>query len=55
MTSVMPFPKLEEDAVFQKNWETYQILLRENYLQHTKLYEKIPEYLQQRFPVKIES
>jgi hypothetical protein len=53
MTSAISFPKLEEDTVFQKSWETYQILLGENYLQHTRLYEKVPEYLQQRFSVKI--
>jgi hypothetical protein len=52
MTSAMSFPKLEEDTVFQEDWQTYQILLEEDYLQHTKLYEKVPEYLQQWFPVK---
>ena len=53
MTSVSSFPKLEQDTVFQKNWQTYQIVLHENYNQHTKLYEKVPAYIQQRFPVQI--
>ena len=53
MTSRLSFVKLEEDTVFQKNWLAYQIVLRENYNRHIELYEKIPEYLQQRFPVKI--
>lgn len=53
MTSVISYPKLEQDTVFQKNWQTYQVVLRENYNQHTKLYAKVPEYLQTRFPVRI--
>lgn len=53
MTSKLSFLRLDEDTVFQKNWQAYQIVLRENYNRHAELYEKIPEYLQQRFPVKI--
>lgn len=53
MKSVISYPKLEQDTVFQKNWQTYQLVLQENYNHHTKLYAKVPEYLETRFPVRV--
>jgi len=53
MTSVISFPKLEQDTVFQKSWKTYQVVLKENYNQHKTLYANVPKYLNQRFQVGI--
>jgi hypothetical protein len=51
MTAVVSPPKVEKDTIFQKNWETYQVVVRENYNQHTKLSAQVPDYLNARFPV----
>lgn len=46
------FPKLQEDTMFKKNWEAYQLVIRKDYLQHSTLHAKVPEYLQSRFSVR---
>jgi hypothetical protein len=51
MTAVVSPSKVEKDTLFQKNWETYQVVVRENYNQHINLSAQVPDYLNARFPV----
>ena len=52
MTAAVVYQKLDNDTLFQKNWEIYQTIVRENYNQHKVLYAKVLEYLASHFSVK---
>ncbi|CAF4193231.1 unnamed protein product [Rotaria magnacalcarata] len=41
---------MEDDTIFKKNWQTYRVVLRENYNRHTQLYATVPTYIETRFP-----
>ncbi|CAF1627768.1 unnamed protein product [Adineta ricciae] len=49
MTSTLIFKNLEKDTIFQKQWQSYQLVINEDYNHHRVLYAKLPDYFKNRF------